>query len=266
MLGKLIQYDIKNIGKMTGFAYIILAVLSILVLVAQGFYRHFSSNLAVKWFYGGMYVAFYAGIVLACVLLIVVIIEYILKNIFKDEGYLMHTLPVSPGSLMASKLVAAMFWSIIMLITCYFCKAIVSQDMFWIQKLISSITEGKKGGIVVVTAVVLCVVSFYINMMCGIFMAASVGYSYFSKYKSVYVFFLCILVYIINQVTGVLVEIAGVLMKYGSLNALQTATEQEVPLLFVGKMLLCGSAVYLILAGVYSVIAVKRMRSHLNLD
>lgn len=259
MLGKLLKYDIKNIGRLTGIECVILVVLSIIHLIAKQFYDHFSYKTAAYRFYSETRVALYAGMAIACVMFITLIVQYFFNNLFKDEGYLMHTLPVSAGSLMASKIVAALFCSVVMMSVCYLCEAAVSKNLFWAGRLISSF-YGKKGWEVFVAAVLLYGIVYYINVLCSVFMGAGIGYGFTGKYQGVCVFFVCILAYVINQVLSLFA------VWFVSEEFLEVMDQDAVSLGIAGKAVLAWSVVHLILAGVYSYVAVKRMKTHLNLD
>lgn len=104
MLSKLLKYDLKSIFKPLIPIYGITILLSIL----QRFFTWLGQKWALLQIPAGFLTAFY--IILLIALPIATFIFSILKyynNLAKDEGYLMHTLPVSKGNLVLSKLLSA---------------------------------------------------------------------------------------------------------------------------------------------------------------
>lgn len=113
MLGKLLKYDFKSLNRfmviMHGF--LLAASLIIRVTVVNNI-RFDSSDITITTL---------TLIILACSLLfmgvsfgtyIVVAIRFY-KNLYSDEGYLSHTLPVTAGQHLASKFISASVWAII---------------------------------------------------------------------------------------------------------------------------------------------------------
>lgn len=270
MLGKLLKYDLKNIGRQMVPAYVLLFLLSIFVNLVERIHNHYPENMAVKLLYGGSSVGFYCVMVMTCVVLIVISFQYYKKNLLQDEGYLMHTLPVTAGSLIVSKMIATIIWSVITLLACYIYQAIVSNNLLWGKNVLSALFLGMEkadfgeGKWLFIFVIFMVVVAFCISMLSGILMAYNIGYSFQGKSRSVFVFLTCIVVYFINQMTAVGIELAGIYIKYKSWGVLDTAG--SFPVVFIEKMFLLCSVVYLIWGGIYGIIAVNRMNKHLNLD
>lgn len=120
MLGKLIKYEFKATYRV--FALIFSGVLFLAIINRMLF--GFAEN---SWNYGinrglenfltiitGISVTLYGLFIMAMfVVLTIVIIQRFYKNLFTDEGYLMHTLPVSPWMHIISKMLVATLWSIV---------------------------------------------------------------------------------------------------------------------------------------------------------
>ncbi len=108
MLSKLLKYDILYFFKNIGILYIvyigIAAVLSLLTLM---------SDETIKHTYGGIvFITFFCILfILAYAIPILVIADSSRRfknNLFSDEGYLTHTLPVPSWQLILSKLIASL--------------------------------------------------------------------------------------------------------------------------------------------------------------
>ena len=103
MLGKLLKYELKATSRVFIPLYIAILVVSIV--------NGLSLNLEILNIQG------LATIVLMClfislfVITIVVTIQRFNKNLLKDEGYLMFTLPVSSKHLVLSKYLTSLIWT-----------------------------------------------------------------------------------------------------------------------------------------------------------
>lgn len=270
MLGKILKYDLKNIGRQIAPAYVLLFLLSIFVNLVERIHNHYPENMAVKLLSGSSSAVFYGGMVMTCVVLLVISLQYYKKNLLQDEGYLMHTLPVTAGSLIISKMLATIIWSVITLLACYIYQAIVSNSLLWGKNVINTLFLGmEKADLgeekwLFIFVIFVVVVTFCISMLSGIFMAYNIGYSFQGKFRSVLVLLICIVVYFINQITALGIELVSIYTKYRSWGVLDTSGGLSV--MFIEKMFLLCSIVYLICGGIYSVVAVYQMNKHLNLD
>ncbi|MCL1808903.1 MAG: hypothetical protein FWG42_03930 [Clostridiales bacterium] len=105
MLGKLLKYEIQATSRV--FLPLYLGLLA--VAVAASF--TLQSNLDVlKGIIMFLLVMLYGALI---VVTVVLLIQRFYRNLLKDEGYLMFTLPVHQATLVASKLVTACLWSIL---------------------------------------------------------------------------------------------------------------------------------------------------------
>ncbi len=111
MLKKLFKHEWMETWKIST---LLLAVMFGLTAVSQ-LYFHFAPSLApdVEIHVGNMLLFIgYAFLIAACSLLMVLYFGIrFYKNLFTDEGYLMHTLPVAPWMLVASKAGIATLWT-----------------------------------------------------------------------------------------------------------------------------------------------------------
>ena len=111
MLGKLLKYELKATSRVFVPLYIAILVVSIV--------NGLSLNLEILNIQG------LATIVLMClfislfVITIVVTIQRFNKNLLKDEGYLMFTLPVSSKHLVLSKYLTSLIWTFLSFIVAF---------------------------------------------------------------------------------------------------------------------------------------------------
>ena len=111
MLGKLLKYELKA----TSRVFIPLYIAILIVSIVNGL----SLNLEILNIQG------LATIVLMClfislfVITIVVTIQRFNKNLLKDEGYLMFTLPVSSKHLILSKYLTSLIWTFLSFVVAF---------------------------------------------------------------------------------------------------------------------------------------------------
>ncbi|SFC29551.1 ABC transporter permease [Clostridium uliginosum] len=114
MLGKLIKYEIKATGRTLLPLYAVLLIFALINKIFIGDNLHAASSN----FLGGIpfmlsMLAYICTMVAIFIVTFFVIIQRFYKNLLGDQGYLMHTLPVSCSKNITSKLLVAVIWSII---------------------------------------------------------------------------------------------------------------------------------------------------------
>ena len=108
MLGKLLKYEMKSTARTFLPLYAILlisAFVSGLLMENPGLAAGISSTI------------FFGLCVAVFVMTILILIQRFQKNLLQDEGYLMMTLPVKTHTLIFSKLIPALIWSIASMFT-----------------------------------------------------------------------------------------------------------------------------------------------------
>lgn len=108
MLGKLIKYDLKAMGK-TIIPFWAALLISGWLLAIQS---RFGKITEVTRMNGLMLIICVAVITAVLVMNVVIVIQRFWKGLLKEEGYLMFTLPVSARNLILSKLVSALLISL----------------------------------------------------------------------------------------------------------------------------------------------------------
>ena len=109
MLKNLLKYEFRATGRTYGGLYLVwlLVALAMGISMRDEVWDNGSSQI---WAYL-MFAYFAIGVAIG-VVCIVTIIQRFTKNLLGREGYLMHTLPVHPEQLVASKLISSMVWVI----------------------------------------------------------------------------------------------------------------------------------------------------------
>ena len=127
MLNKLLDYEFRATRRTFGGIYLALALVS----AALGLLSHhmlqsaplgqlghieLETNGAAGISAAVLSLAYFAILVALGVLTVLTIVERFHKNLLGYEGYLMHTLPVTPGQLIASKLISGLAWVLISMV------------------------------------------------------------------------------------------------------------------------------------------------------
>lgn len=119
MLRKLYKYDLKSVSLLLVILHAVLLVYTVIGRIgifiaerAQAFVSPEASRLLgiAGAFYIVGFILFILAIVIATVVYLAVRIQ---KNLFSDEGYLTHTLPVKPTQILWSKVFVIWTWSVI---------------------------------------------------------------------------------------------------------------------------------------------------------
>ncbi|MDE6596103.1 MAG: hypothetical protein K2K44_08845, partial [Oscillospiraceae bacterium] len=124
MLRKLIKYDLLADYKKYIAVYISMAATSVLLLFFDKMTSWINNNNFLNLMAVVFAVLFLIISVISGVMLLVFSTIRFYKNIVRDEGYLMHTLPVPTWQLIASKFISVYIWFFITLIVTGICSGI----------------------------------------------------------------------------------------------------------------------------------------------
>lgn len=105
MLSKLLKYEFKATCRIYGGLY--LAILAVAALLGA-FFRF--PALASDFPFAVVTIVYLMLCVAIAVITALTIIQRFTRNLLGREGYLMHTLPVTPAQLILSKLISSMVW------------------------------------------------------------------------------------------------------------------------------------------------------------
>lgn len=139
MLGKLIKHEFKSTSKLVLPLYIVLVILTILGrIVAQSVMssNNLNDSAGLMVFNISSVMVYVLGLFAVSITTYIYFVIRFYKNLFSDEGYLMHTLPVTSWQLLSSKLLVAFIWSLVeILLICLsiFC-IFANQEVFDIVK------------------------------------------------------------------------------------------------------------------------------------
>lgn len=133
MLLKLIKYDFREQFR----EHIVLYALVFVSALTEIILDSFEFDLVSVFFWALHILSVIA--MLICSLVIIVI--YFRRNLLKDEGYLMNTLPVAPWMLYVSKFLTAFVLFILDLIVTVLSFSIINQGFAWIGDIIRNMSD-----------------------------------------------------------------------------------------------------------------------------
>lgn len=125
MLTTLLKHEWKDtwlVGTICNAITVVMSVVGCMILLTQGFdERRYQSNTTGALMIGGM--IFYFALYVITIFSMVMIVRFFFfhryyKNLFTDQGYLMHTLPATSTELINAKLIVAVVWQYITGIVC----------------------------------------------------------------------------------------------------------------------------------------------------
>ncbi|MGN0675317.1 MAG: hypothetical protein ACI4KG_06175 [Oscillospiraceae bacterium] len=141
MLRKLIKYEILADYKKYGAMFAAMLLVSCLLLFFDKMTSWINNNLFMELITGVLGALFMALVVVVCLMIMVFATMRFYKNLVRDEGYLMHTLPVPTWKLIVSKLIAVYIWTILVTIAVGICSGIAFGEPLWLFDMIGSIPE-----------------------------------------------------------------------------------------------------------------------------
>lgn len=275
MLAKLIKYDMKSQSKIFTSMYIfdlILAVFSmILSKVSHSYPKNYVLNAIDTLFFAALIIGL---VVTAVVTLILTVMRY-RTNLLRDEGYLMHTLPVKVSQLYFSKLISSLLWFTIYGVVVYIVVSIKFLDFTWIVKFISDLMKESGGQEIDVTKIFVMMIFYFlvalVVSLTQFFAALNTGYSLnIRREGSVNKDILSIIVYILSYVLIQIMSLIGIavdiFIKQIDMNTAASAlTAAESMSIMTG--VLSTQMVILILLGIFfGTVSIMSMKKRLNLE
>lgn len=125
MLGKLLKYEMKSTARIFLPLYPALILIAVLNRLMYMFFSNARFMDIPKALLGTLF-----GLLIAAIFIItiIVIIQRFYKSLITDEGYLMFTLPVKTNSLILSKLISAVVWSLSSFVVAFLSIFILASD------------------------------------------------------------------------------------------------------------------------------------------
>lgn len=139
MLRKLIKYEILADYRKYGAVFGAMLLISFLLLFFDKMTSWVNNNMFMEIVVAVFGSVFAMAVVLACGMVMVFATTRFYKNLVRDEGYLMHTLPVPTWKLIVSKLIAVYIWYIAVTIVVGICSGIAFGEPLWLFEVLKEL-------------------------------------------------------------------------------------------------------------------------------
>ena len=115
MLGKLLKHEWKEISVIPCVLSVVLLVLSVISGFSFLGIREGAADVS-RFMTIMLWLLFYFALIAVSLGITIYLAVHFYKTMYTDEGYLTHTLPVTKGKLLASKILVSGIWSMLVLI------------------------------------------------------------------------------------------------------------------------------------------------------
>lgn len=260
MLGKVLKYDLKALFRCLIPLYVLLLGLGVMVRLL-GFFDNIS---IIAIICGLMMVALVFLAVLSFVLTGIFSVKHYLENLFKDEGYLTHTLPVKKGTLLVSKVLSSLITFILtaLVLLVSLLIAFYQEGLFGdVIKAFNLSFFGTKVYEVILFMIVYGIIA-YLTTILMIYAAIAIGFSRSSN-KVVSSVVCAFVFYFVMEFIYLVILSAIIVINPTFISNL----DSEV---FMMRDLICFFAIFMVLTallgGVYYYISYRYMNKKLNLE
>ena len=274
MLDKLIKYDLKAGGRIISVIYgfmLLCAVFARITGMLSNNIDGFMGNaLGYLWIFT-MFIMILSVVAVCVVTLVLVLLRY-RNNLLRDEGYLMHTLPVSQAKLYFSKMAAAMLFFLSDIIVIFLSIILSglpqSYGIGWddLKKVIATFHYGaaeyKINGNIYISSIILIIIALYLSIS-QLFISLNIGYSLpFGKGTSRDLISVAVYIatYTIMQIVMVLIIIVPIFI-----SSVDVENEAEI-LRYTQNFLFISIIVMAAFSAICNTISIKIMQKKLNLE
>lgn len=193
MLKKLFVHEWKDCWRLVGLMNLIVIGLTVIgaVVMQSDTWSFASTNQVIRLTMGLYVMAYIASVVALSLVTIFFFYNRFYKNLYTDQGYLMHTLPVTQHQLIWSKTFVALIWQaiggfvMVASIFSFFFSMLDSEDKksFWSDLFegLSEIPRNPSMIMIIILGILIAIVSMFMNIFMG-YAAISIG-QLFKKQK-----------------------------------------------------------------------------------
>lgn len=263
MLLKLIKYDFREQFKEHIGLYALVFVSALTEIISESF----KLDLVSVFFW----ILHSLSMIAMLICSFVIIVLYFRRNLLKDEGYLMNTLPVEPWMLYVSKFLTAFVLFILDLIVAVLSFSIINHGFAWIGDIIRGMSDEFANAGFTTSPVVMFGSIAVISLLYTIsilFFSLTTGYRANGS-KDAYSVLTFIVLYVIGQVANIIVMIFTYfipLSSKGSITYILTVLNPQEITGLMNRVVIGALAVSLILTVVYVAGSIYNMTKKLNLE
>lgn len=201
MLGKVMKYDFKEMGKRLLPFYLVMLLLSVIEKIGSVVNEHYPIFSTVY----GMFTFLYVVVLIASFFYTFWVgLQSFYKAFMKDEGYFINTLPVTKEKLVFSKTIAATVYLLFTTVVTIFSVLIAIMDMDVMKGIGEFVVQLIEKGIGIDATIILFLVAFillfsYIQQLLFIYFALALGQTR-SSHKITYSFVFGFVIYFVTQI------------------------------------------------------------------
>jgi len=249
MLKKLLKYDLKNIFNQLSLLWIVSIVSAV---ISQLITRLPWDNIFTSVLYVMTSLVTYLTIILLLIAPIVVAIKRTYEHLFKAQGYLTNTLPITKSQLLLSKTIAAFLTFLISLIVVVVAIAI----LYWGESLTTNGLILKD----ILISLTIFLFAFYIHLFIFILLAYALGQRHDSK-KIGHAFIYGLIGYIIIQIV-----LASLIFGYVAINKdfMILLENNDIP--SIRNLLFSIAGIFVIIAGINFTATNKILNKKMDLE
>ena len=260
MLGKLIKYDFKWINKIMYVYFIIMFIVTIAVKIVESIDKTLFLVIVDK-ILSGAFISIAISMSITCIMRIW---SRFITNIYKDESYLTHTLPITKNEIFNSKIIAGILSILMTAIVIIACVAIVALPLIAdpLKIMYDSLVQTYNGTyavLFIIGIVLLIALEIIFFMISGIF-GIVVGHS-FNNYKMLISIIVGIISY--GLLSTVSLVIIGILSEVADFEIVNNAFPSLRTLKIMG---FTSIGIYLLFNLTYYFIAKKILNRGVNVD
>lgn len=277
MLGKLLKYEL--LAEMRKYAVVFAAIIgaAVLFLVFDRGLSRLGDYAIIDIFSGFLLIAFILLCFFTLAMIIVMSCVRFKKNLFGDEGYLMHTLPVPAWQHIAVKIIAAYIWTVAALAVIIIGICILTCSGSWMTDMY----DGMKEAFAEISAAddasaallfnfkwffIISAVLYPLLLLLYIYFCIAVG-SLFNSHKTLMSILTFVVVNTVGQIVSSVIMVICGLSSYMSMNtADMNAATADMFISSYGK-LMWGSSIFSVI--LYAAMAIGTnyiMSKKLNLE
>lgn len=102
MLSQLVKHEFKATGRIVPFVYLMTAAMAVM--------NYLTARIGIRWLFTTTMIFLILLAVSEVIVTYVLVVSRYYKNLYSNEGYLMHTLPVRSRNLLISKALVSFVW------------------------------------------------------------------------------------------------------------------------------------------------------------
>lgn len=276
MLKKLVKHEFKNTSKIMLAIYALVAVVTLLGTISFAFMEKYENSDFAGYLGASILVLYVLSIFALFIVTYVYMCVHFYKTMYSDQGYLTHTLPVSPLANLHVKIGVSFCWLVcsclVMLLSLLLLLIGATQGEFFsiftaenIALLNAEFAELDMtlGGII--TLMIVSTLLSCVSYLLMVFASISIG-QLFNQNKIGFSIIAGIAIYFVQQIAGTL--LVSIVMVSSSSSLLDTGVyvETDVPAMLWNQTIVSSLILSLIFCVALYVTCNIIVRKHINLD